>query len=356
MNSKNNKGFTLIEVIISLALMGIVAAMIYSLFDFNLKSYAIGNRQSHLQSEVRLSAGNLTKIVRNADKMQLIDTPATFDVSKRYIFTRNNEIVFYNKGNEIILSSANHSRFTVSFTKSSTANRSLAFTIRGTDGNETFYLDSEVLIQNLGTDVLEQSGNAIMFSSADALSGQEAVIADANQISLAYLGDIEASEIYLPTTGINSSTITWFSLSSSIVITTVSGSIIGTVSRPTNADKEVQLTATITNGEFSETRYFTVTILKIDTLVLLGETLPSGIEGDEYGYDIEPTGGDGNYSFSSLDKPSWMNIDASTGRLSGKPLNKDVTAPNSIQFVVHVVDGLSNSVDALFTIVIMSKH
>lgn len=64
------------------------------------------------------------------------------------------------------------------------------------------------------------------------------------------------SSISLPTKGKNGSTISWNSSNEDVVKNT------GMVIRPTDEDKQVVLTATIQSGEVSDTKSFTITVLK----------------------------------------------------------------------------------------------
>lgn len=64
------------------------------------------------------------------------------------------------------------------------------------------------------------------------------------------------SSISLPTKGKNGSTISWNSSNEDVVKNT------GRVIRPTDEDKQVVLTATIQSGEVSDTKSFTITVLK----------------------------------------------------------------------------------------------
>lgn len=62
----NRRGVTLIELIIALGILGIVLAVAFSLFSFNLRTFGSGEVRSEVQFDVRMAAEHITYQVRNA--------------------------------------------------------------------------------------------------------------------------------------------------------------------------------------------------------------------------------------------------------------------------------------------------
>ncbi|WP_270171970.1 immunoglobulin-like domain-containing protein [Paenibacillus sp. SYP-B4298] len=95
-----------------------------------------------------------------------------------------------------------------------------------------------------------------------ALNDNESVAADKTALAIGFTGNETASAVTgnltLPLSGASGTTIAWATSDANVI------AAIGTVTRPANAsgDKAVTLTATITKGNVTETKSFTVTVLK----------------------------------------------------------------------------------------------
>jgi len=92
-----NKGFTLVEVIIVLALLGIVGLIIGTIFSYGLRSYETSITQKEEQGDVRLVAEFITNEVRNSFTLETCDNK---DSIIEYLFFVNDEIFYRQKKNE----------------------------------------------------------------------------------------------------------------------------------------------------------------------------------------------------------------------------------------------------------------
>ena len=66
MNLKNKKGFTLIEVMLTLAIMGMISLIIYSLVGMSSKPHAIISNEFAFQANVRLASEKLTETIKKS--------------------------------------------------------------------------------------------------------------------------------------------------------------------------------------------------------------------------------------------------------------------------------------------------
>lgn len=71
---KNTRGFTLVEVIVSMAILSLVVLMILSYFDYNLNAFRKGNEALDEQSNLRLTSFHLTDEFRNIGYVDLLET------------------------------------------------------------------------------------------------------------------------------------------------------------------------------------------------------------------------------------------------------------------------------------------
>ncbi len=80
---KNKRGFTLIELVIVLALLGIVLSMIFSPIIFSFKNFDIQNEKANIISDARATMDYLTRAIRKADTVEVVDGNLSMD-SKMY--------------------------------------------------------------------------------------------------------------------------------------------------------------------------------------------------------------------------------------------------------------------------------
>lgn len=75
------KGVTLIELLIAMALVGIVFIVLFSLFFYGNNTFIISSSQYDLQSEVRLAMDIIIKEVRFASYLELISVSEASDTN-----------------------------------------------------------------------------------------------------------------------------------------------------------------------------------------------------------------------------------------------------------------------------------
>lgn len=76
---KNNRGLTLVELLISIALVSLVALLITSLQLFGQNQVKHQTEQADLQAEVRLALNVITKDIRGADYVNIVDNTLTIN-------------------------------------------------------------------------------------------------------------------------------------------------------------------------------------------------------------------------------------------------------------------------------------
>lgn len=83
---KNNRGITLVEVILALAILGIVMSLAYGFFSFGNKTFALGNRKYDIQQEVDIASFTITNTFKNVKGISLTEKPdyTLVDVRSRF--------------------------------------------------------------------------------------------------------------------------------------------------------------------------------------------------------------------------------------------------------------------------------
>lgn len=158
---KKNKychGFTLIEIIIALALVGIILTVLSSQFSFSLFTFSKGEAQSQIQFETRMAASDISSKVRNSIEIALLDgySQPTFNGDYEYFIIDGNElkhVYFDNSVKEQTLSDKidqANSSFNITFHK----NRYfLHFTLTTLEnhmrGTQKYDISTSVLLNNI---------------------------------------------------------------------------------------------------------------------------------------------------------------------------------------------------------------
>jgi len=167
---KNNKGLSLAELIIALALLGMTLALGYILIVTVTNIFTLAEKRSNIQQGARMAGDLITQKVRYANYLEIIDvsTPANFaNTSYYYIYQTGNAIQYRlpgeNTGNNISSGIFDDLHFNLLFTKG-TNNQILNFSVQASKMDATAYsISSEVLCLNLTEITGLNSNKAIRF-------------------------------------------------------------------------------------------------------------------------------------------------------------------------------------------------
>jgi len=167
---KSNKALTLVEIIISLAILSIVLMIIFSFYNFGTKTFSKGKDEYNSQSNARLVSDYITDQVRLSTKVTLSDytIDTTFENKYSYFYVDGN-IVYHKKWNG---TSHDNQIFTdlvnsISFTGS---NDDLTLKVTGIGNSKEYVLTSEIPMPNLYLNPSENvvgSGNMIKYSKLE---------------------------------------------------------------------------------------------------------------------------------------------------------------------------------------------
>lgn len=153
---KTQHGFTLIELVVTIAILGIVSLLIYQFFSFGTLAFGRGSDKFDLQTELRLVSDYITEEIRFADQVEVLPAlPGTFDPSIKYLYV--------NAAHRLILvengTSSNQSEPFIQpnpqmFTLSSNQNRNtISYELAGHYRHENYELQSEAFLNNYFEDI-----------------------------------------------------------------------------------------------------------------------------------------------------------------------------------------------------------
>ncbi|EYE89726.1 hypothetical protein Q428_01345 [Fervidicella metallireducens AeB] len=164
---ERKKGLTMVELLISLALIGVIILLVSSIYIFGVKIFDKGTTQSNIQVETTQAGDFITKELRNAVEITF-NTPVNIREYSMIYLDKN--IIKYkpegktleesvNKTDAIILDSND-----LSFqTRNKNSMAFLNFTIKGTGKQQSYLLNSEVLLNNIKSIENSSSYNFIYY-------------------------------------------------------------------------------------------------------------------------------------------------------------------------------------------------
>ena len=157
-------GFTLVELIATIGIVGIVLVAAYSMANFGNSSFNKGSAKSDIQSSIRLAANYVTKELRySSNAIILPNLPAPQDRIGKYIYVDNDGILKqYNTGiiRNIIGNTSNNITTTLQFKIQN--GETVDFNIKQTLRNQTFQLGSSILLLNKNNDPLVNGTGSVI--------------------------------------------------------------------------------------------------------------------------------------------------------------------------------------------------
>ncbi|MCR3921442.1 MAG: hypothetical protein NUK65_02860 [Firmicutes bacterium] len=177
---KTEKGLTVVELVIALALLGMVLGLGYMFYAFGTTTFAAGETQSNVQQSVRIAANMISNEVRYAETAEILDSLAedTFpDDDYTYIYGDGHALLLHQQGEVTPIrffgGMADDGDVIITFKPSSTNSKLLDFKIVGTNKKGTpqekeYIIDYEVLLPNISSITIntdDNSGSIIRYST-----------------------------------------------------------------------------------------------------------------------------------------------------------------------------------------------
>ena len=196
--SRNIKGITIIELMVSLAIIGVALLILFSMNLFGIRSFTVQNSQSSLQTDLRAAADYITREIRLANQVEILDSdPVDFsDIGEySYIYTQTVGGVI-----SIILQDSSGTKALTSYSTTilvfttTTPNRTLYFSIQGTLKDQETTIDSKVLPLNFSFDEVitssDGSGNGVALRFRKITPIESGAIAIASPLPNEYSGEL----------------------------------------------------------------------------------------------------------------------------------------------------------------------
>ncbi|QUH26660.1 prepilin-type N-terminal cleavage/methylation domain-containing protein [Serpentinicella alkaliphila] len=135
---KNNKGLTLLEMMIVLALLSIIMIVGYSIFSYSIKGYYTQTYNVNNQSNVRSAIRDITREIRRADNSNINVSTGSIDIDGIvYSFSGDS---LYRNGSQVI-------KGIKAFNPEKIGNKITLEVISETKNNREFTLTTEIYLR-----------------------------------------------------------------------------------------------------------------------------------------------------------------------------------------------------------------
>lgn len=168
---RHNQGFTLIELMITLALIGLVVAGGTSLYYFANRSFVSGSLMADIHANMQIAMRRITEQVRLAHSMKLMpvaDVPTKIeDEDEHYLFAKNGSVILRTKegGDRLILQgNSAGTGYTLQFSTVGEVANMLAVTLSSANPQVDYELHSELQVLNLRSGIEDKGTTAIRFT------------------------------------------------------------------------------------------------------------------------------------------------------------------------------------------------
>lgn len=162
----NGKGFTLVELIITMAILAIVLSAAFSILQFNNRSYALGTNKVEVQSGLRTSASFLSDKLRYAGSVQIFSAmPVGAPVSgTEYLYVENGVLKYYD-GSTAVNIPGSGSGTNVGMTINRVDDKTIHFKLTGSYQGQVYDLDTSIFMMNC-SNLSSGPGTAVSFKPA----------------------------------------------------------------------------------------------------------------------------------------------------------------------------------------------
>lgn len=358
----NNRGITLIELIVTIAILGIVITAIFSFFDFGNKVFYKVGDQFNTQSNNRLAMTNITQDIQYATEMELLTSiPTTADMIASeaseyyYLYLNGDKIYIYDDtcytsdtpkvvSGQVVTANSSFSR----------NGSNLTIQLESIVKNQEYTLDSTIKIPNIDLKSASITGattgaKAIKYkiteiTSSSSSSPVASIEVTPATLSMAKNGVETLAYMILPSDANQS--VTWTSsntsyatVSSNGIVTAQAGgagnSVIITATSKVDATKTSSCTVSITNtieATYIELDKATLNLVVGDTATLIATTTPTtGITNPTLTWSLPPSPNNGILSITGSGTTVTI-----TGLVTGGPGTVTVKTSNGKEATCEV--------------------
>ncbi len=162
----NNKGFTLIELMVTVVLIALILTTVYGMMSAGNRIFAQGDAKADIQSSLRTSANFISDQIRYASNVKILDAPPASMTTGaiQYIYEKDGVLKYYDGGtvNDVpgLLEGV-----TVALEMEDNNSQNVRIRLTGALKGQTYEVETAAFLLNIGTGALPEGiGKAIAFT------------------------------------------------------------------------------------------------------------------------------------------------------------------------------------------------
>lgn len=161
---KSAQGVTIVELLIALTLLGVVIAMVYSLYLYGMTSFSRGNQQASKQQEARLIGKILSEEIRYAFEVEVLhNLPVNHRPDDAFILVQDGTVLKVENGKQIVLADGIKTSDISLVFDTNASDPKVDFLIVMGSGKDEYELASSIVVLNLGSTLTDATGSILRY-------------------------------------------------------------------------------------------------------------------------------------------------------------------------------------------------
>ena len=346
LTKKNNKGLTLIELLITLGLISMMLSVVFLLYSFGYKSFVLADNKHNAKFAANRTAAVISQNLRLATEVTVFENVPAAQENYYMIYLQSGKIK-YKDGNNAAQDLGNYDvNFqSVQFTPGNDGNNILEFSLTAEDSNKSYTLIFEVFLVNLAHSIPSNpaSGSVVRFRKLPAATTNLAI--DSGTPTSAYI-----DTVYSYTLSSSGGTTPYTYSTSSGLPSGLTLSNAGLISGTPTQSGNYTFTITVTDNT-GNTASKTYTMTVYSKLSFNTNSFSDGYVGEDYSAALSASGGTGSYSYILVSGSLPAGLAINGAALSGSP-----SAEDSYSFTIQVADSNNSKVNKTFQINVINKQ
>ena len=160
---RSAEGITIVELLITLSLLGVVVAIVYSIYFFGMASFTRSEQLAVDQQEAREVMRVLVEDIRYATDIKVLQNmPEDPDGNDIYVFVKDGNVHRLSGNQQIVIGNAESFLTNLLFTASPEEQETIHIIVTVGAGSKQYEINTSVLVLNLGSGALPANSGPVL--------------------------------------------------------------------------------------------------------------------------------------------------------------------------------------------------